>query len=65
MLRGKGPHTPKIAYDFVRVHSLMKYRDIIEYKNIGAIASLPFFHLEAQNLRHYNYWTVHELSDLE
>ena len=26
MLWGKGPHKPEFAYDFVRVHSLMKHR---------------------------------------
>ena len=30
LMIGKGPHEPKIAYDIVRIHSLMIYRDIIE-----------------------------------
>ena len=32
MLRGKGPHKPDFAYDIVRIHSLMIYTDLIEYK---------------------------------
>ena len=35
MLRGKGPHKPEIAYDIVRIHSLMIYTDLIEYKIVG------------------------------
>ena len=30
MLRRKGPHKPKFAYDIVRIHSLMIYTDLIE-----------------------------------
>ena len=32
LLRGKGPHKPDFAYDIVRIHSLMIYTDLIEYK---------------------------------
>ena len=35
MLRGKGPHKPQIAYDIVRIHSLMMYTDLIEYNIVG------------------------------
>ena len=35
MLRGKGPHKPEFAYDIVRIHSLMIYTDLIEYKIVG------------------------------
>ena len=35
MLRGKGPHKPKIAYDILRIHSLMIYTDPIEYNIVG------------------------------
>ena len=35
ILRRKGPHKPKIAYDIVRIHSLMIYTDLIEYKIVG------------------------------
>ena len=31
MLRGKRSHKPKLAYDLVRIHSLMVYADLIEY----------------------------------
>ena len=34
-LRGRGPHKTELAYDFVRIHSLMTYTDLIEYKNVG------------------------------
>ena len=30
MLRGKGPHKPELAYDIVRIHSLMIYADLIK-----------------------------------
>ena len=35
MLRGKGPHKPKIAYEIVRIHFLMIYTDLIEYNIVG------------------------------
>ena len=35
LMRGKGPHEPKFAYDFVRIHSLMIYIDIVEYNIAG------------------------------
>ena len=35
MLRGKGTHKPQFAYDIVRIHYLMIYRDLIEYKIVG------------------------------
>ena len=35
MLRRKGPHKPEFAYDIVRIHSLMKYTDLIEYNIVG------------------------------
>ena len=35
MLRGKGSHKPKFAYDLVRIHSLMIYTNLIEYNIVG------------------------------
>ena len=35
MLRGKGPHKPKFAYDIVRIYSLMIYTDLIDHKVVG------------------------------
>ena len=35
MLRRKGPHKPEFAYDIVRIHSLMIYTDLIEYKTFS------------------------------
>ena len=35
MLIGKGPHKPEFAYDIVRIHSLIRYTDLIECKNVG------------------------------
>ena len=35
MLREKGPHKPKFAYDIVRIHSLKKDADLIEYNIVG------------------------------
>ena len=40
MLRGKRPHEPELAYDIVRIHSLMIYTDVIEY-NIRADTNAP------------------------
>ena len=47
MLRGKGPHKPEFAYNFVRIHSLMIYTDLIEYNIVGdtkapLLRCLPF-----------------------
>ena len=47
MLRGKGPQKPEFAYDIVRIHSLMIYTDLIEYKIVGdtkapLLCCLPF-----------------------
>ena len=47
MLRGKGPHKPEIAYDIVRIHSLMIYTNLIEYNIVGdsktpLLRSFPF-----------------------
>ena len=35
LMRGKSPHEPQFAYDFVRIHSLMIYSDLIEYSIVG------------------------------
>ena len=35
ILRGKGPHKPDVAYNIVRIHSLMIYTDLIEYKSLA------------------------------
>ena len=35
LMRGKGPHGPKFAYDIVRIHPLMIYTDIVEYNIVG------------------------------
>ena len=32
---GGGPHFLKLPYDNVRIHTLMKYSDIVEYKIVG------------------------------
>ena len=40
MLRGKGPHKPEFAYDFVHIHSLMIYTDLFEY-NTGGDTKAP------------------------
>ena len=34
-MRGKEPHEPTFAYDFVRIHSLLIYTDIVEYNIVG------------------------------
>ena len=35
LMTGKGPHEPTFAYDIVRIHSLMIYTEIVEYKIVG------------------------------
>ena len=35
LMKGKGPHEPQLAYDIVRIHSLMIYSDLVEYNNVG------------------------------
>ena len=35
MLRGKGLHKPKFAYDIVLIHSVMIYTDLTEYNFVG------------------------------
>ena len=35
LIIGKGPLEPEFAYDIVRIHSLMIYGDIVEYKIVG------------------------------
>ena len=35
MLAGKGHHKPEFAYDIVRIHSPLIYRDLIEYNIVG------------------------------
>ena len=75
MLRGKGPHRTECAYDIVRIHSLIIYTDLIEYKIAGdtkvpLLRCFPFISkfLSFQKIkivqRHFNYWTIHEPSDI-
>ena len=35
-LRGRGPRKPEFASDIVLIHSLMIYKDLIEYNIVGA-----------------------------
>ena len=35
LMIGKGPYEPEFAYNIVRIHSLMIYSDIVEYKIVG------------------------------
>ena len=35
LLKGKGPREPQIAYDIVRIHSLMIYSDLVDYNIVG------------------------------
>ena len=66
LMKRKGPHEPEFAYDIVRIHSLMIYSDIVEYNTVGDIVGYSRAqHLKAKWRRHYNSWTVHELSDFQ
>ena len=65
MLRGKGPHKPEFAYNFVHIHSLKMYTYLNECNVFGDTkAILLSFHLESQGRSFYDYRTVHELSDI-
>ena len=35
LMRGKGPHEPKFPHDFVRIHSLKIYHNIVEHNDAG------------------------------
>ena len=35
LMSGKSPREPTVAYDIVRIHSLMIYTDIVEYNDVG------------------------------
>ena len=69
LMIGKGPHEPEFAYDLFRIHSLVIYRDILEYNIVGhtksSLATMLSLYLKANGRRHYNNWTVHELSDIQ
>ena len=40
MMKEKCPHYPQYSYDIIRIHSLMRYSDIIEY-NIISDTKIP------------------------
>ena len=71
MMKGKGPHKPEIAYDIVRIHSIMIYTDPIEYNIVGGTKTpllrcfLFISKLKAGDItttRHYmNYQTFNNL----
>ena len=69
LMKVKGPHEPQFAYDLVRIHSLMIYSDLVEYNIVGAhkgsLAAMLSLYLKAKGRRHYDNWTVHELSDIQ
>ena len=65
----KGPHEPEFANNIVRIHSLMIYSDLVEY-NIVEDTKAPLlrcypFISKLKGSRHYNNWTVHELSNIQ
>ena len=68
LLIGKGPHEPEFAYDIVRIHSLMINSHIVDYNIVGdtkvPFATMLSLYLKAKRRRHYNNWTVHELSNI-
>ena len=46
LMIGKGPYEPEFAWDILRIHSLMIYSDLVEYKIVGDMKSplLRCFH---------------------
>ena len=68
LMVGKGPHELEFAYDIVRIHSLMFYTDLVEWNIVeeqNSLAAMLSLYLKAKGRRHYNNWTVHELSDIQ
>ena len=69
LMKIKCPLETQFAYDIVRIHSLMIYSDLVEYNIVGrhksSLATMLSFYLKANERRHYNNWTVHELSDIQ
>ena len=69
LMIGKGPHEPEFAYDIVRIHSLMIYSNVVEYnifwRHKSSLATTLSLYLKAKRRRHYNSWTVLELSDIQ
>ena len=68
LMIGKGPHEPELAYGIVRIHSVIIYSDLVQYNIVGdksSLATMLFLYLKAKGRRHYNNWTVHELSDIQ
>ena len=71
LMSGKGPHEPTFAYDIVRIHSLMIYTDIVEYKIVGdtkapLLRCVPFISkLKSGDIKttgqHMNYQTFSNL----
>ena len=70
-MSGKGPHKPQFAYDFARIHTLMIYNDIVEYKIVGdtkapLLRCIPFiFKLKSGDIittgQYMNYQTFQNL----
>ena len=69
LISRKGPHEPKIAYDIVRIHSLISYTEIVEYKIVGdtkapLLGCFPFISkLKSGDI--ITTCTIHELSDFQ
>ena len=68
MLRVKGLHTPEVAHDIVRIHSLMIYTDLIEYNIVGDTKApmfrcFPFFQISRLATLQLLYftWTIKPL----
>ena len=69
-MKRKGPHEPQFVYDIVRIHSLMIYSDHqcrVQHcwRHKSSLATMLSLYLKAKGKRHYNNWTVHELSDIQ
>ena len=67
LMSGKGSHEPTLAYDIVRIHSLMIYTDFVEYNIVGDTNSpliRCFSFISMLKYGDINYWTIHELSDI-
>ena len=72
LMIGKGPQEPDFAYDIARIQSLMIYSNIVQYSRVqhcwrhkSSLATMLSLYLKAKGRRHYNNWTVHELSIIQ
>ena len=68
-MSGAGPHFPKFHFDIVRIHTLMRCSDIVEYNIVGdtkaaLLRCIPFISKVKNGERHHLNWAIIELSKI-